>query len=361
MFFRSFTKGLVIGLVALSLGCQRAETKKEANPGTSNIFSVETYQVQPTLFRETLNATGSLRANESVSLQSERIGFVREILFEEGRPVKKGDLLIKIDDSELRAQLQRAEAKLAIDQITEQRQRDLLQRKGISQAEYDAVLANWNIAKAEVELIKAQLAKTEIRAPFDGIVGLRQISLGSYVTSGQSIVSLQDIDSLKLDFSLPERYLNFLRIGQAITFRITGRAEKFQGTVYAMEPMINMESRSIQVRALVPNPETRLLPGSFAEVEVMLDENKEALLIPAIALIPGLREQTVFIHNKGQVEVRKVEIGIRSTDKVQIVEGLSQGDEVITTGILQLRPGMKVQVKSRRNPQNTAPQNVEKT
>lgn len=330
-------------LVCATAGCGR-KAKNSAN-APAEIYVVETVTVHPTNFRETLTATGTLRANESVALQSERAGVVREIDIQEGRPVKKDGLLVKVDDSELQAQLQRAEAKLALDQATERRQRELLTRRGISEAEYEGSLANLNIAKAEVGLIRAQLAKTEIRAPFDGIVGLRQISPGSYVTPGTVLVSVQDIASLKLDFSLPERYLSLLRPGQNITFRLAGRSEAFAGTIYALEPAIDVTSRSVLVRATVPNPDGKLLPGLFAEVEIGLDEKTDAILIPSLALIPGMSEQLVYVHDNGQAAVRKVQVGLRTADAVQIVEGLNPGDQVITTGILQLRPGMKVQAR----------------
>lgn len=334
---------IICGLLVTTQGCGR----KTENSSTARkeTYVVETVTVRPVTFRETLSATGTLRANEAVALQSERAGVVREIDIQEGRPIQKGGLLAKVDDSELQARLQRAEAQLALDQATERRQRELLARRGISESEYESSLANLNIAKAEVDLIRAQLAKTEIRAPFDGIVGLRQISPGSYVTPGTVLVSVQDVASLKLDFSIPERYLPLLRPGQDVTFRLAGHSEKFQGTIYALEPAIDVNSRSILARAMVPNPDGRLLPGLFAEVEIALDEKSNAILIPSLALIPGMSEHQVYVFQGGRAELRKVQVGLRTADAVQIVEGLKPGDRVITTGILQLRPGMKVEAK----------------
>jgi membrane fusion protein (multidrug efflux system) len=270
---------------------------------------------------------------------------VKSISFDEGKPVKAGDVLLAIDDSELRAQRARAKAQLELASAAEARQRDLLQSRGISPADYDQSIANLNIAKAELALIESQLAKTEIRAPFDGVAGFRRVSVGTYLTPGTQICSFQDISSLKIDFSLPEVYLPYLRSGQRVTFQITGRPEKFEATVLAIEPTVDVATRSLLVRATVPNEDSRLLPGSFAEVEVMLGEIKDTILIPAIALIPGLKQQTVFVHHDGKVEERKVLAGLRTADSVQIVEGLQMGDELITSGILQLRPGMNVQVK----------------
>lgn len=334
-------------LLAACLGLAGCDKPKGAGRKSANAASylVDVVTVAPQPFRETLFATGTLVARESVQLQSERSGVVREVSFEEGKPMKVGEVLVAIDDSELRAQHARTKAQLDLAIAAEARQRDLLQSRGISPADYDQSLANLNIAKAEVALIESQLDKTKIRAPFDGVAGLRRVSVGTYLTPGTPICSFQDISSLKIDFSLPEVYLGYLKAGQKVTFHVVGRSEKFEATIMAIEPTIEVATRSLLVRATVPNEDARLLPGSFAEVEVVLGEIPDALLIPAIALIPGLKQQTVFVHRDGKVEERKVQAGLRTSDSVQIIEGLKAGDELITSGVLQLRPGMPVQVK----------------
>jgi membrane fusion protein, multidrug efflux system len=185
-----------------------------------------------------------------------------------------------------------------------------------------------------------------LRAPFDGVAGLRNVSVGAYLTPGTAICTFQDISSLKIDFSLPERYLGLIKTGQVVYFRVSGRAERFEAKVAAIEPAVDVQTRSVTVRATVPNENTKLLPGSFAEVEIVLDEIPDAILIPSIALMPGLQQQTVFVHEGGQVVARKVQVGLRTSDAVQILEGLKPGDQLITSGILQLRPGMQVQVKA---------------
>jgi membrane fusion protein (multidrug efflux system) len=177
------------------------------------------------------------------------------------------------------------------------------------------------------------------------MTGLRLVSPGAYLVTGTAIASLQDIASLKLDFTLPERYQPLLKTGQKVTFRVAGRLEAFAATITAIEPAVDIQTRSLQLRATAPNPERGLLPGAFAEVEVALDEIPEAILIPPIALVPGLKQQTVFLHRNGTVEERKVQVGLRTAGAVQVLDGLKAGDELITSGILQLRAGMKVQVK----------------
>lgn len=331
------------GILALT-GCKKSAAP--AQTGNRNqTFIVEVLTIAPQPFRETLFATGTLLANESVTLQAERAGVVKEIRFEEGKPVKAGEVLVVIDDADLQAQLAKAKAQLELATASERRQRDLLRSKGISEVEYDQSEANLHIAQADERLIQAQLAKTRITAPFSGIIGLRQVSLGAYLTPGTTICTLSDIVSLKLDFTLPERYLPYISVGEKVTCRIAGRPETFEATVAAIEPTVDVATRSLQVRTTLNNENLRLLPGSFAEVEVSLDEIEDAILIPPIALVPGLQRQTVFVHRDGQVEERKVQPGIRTADAIQILEGLNPGDELITTGVLQLRAGMRVQVK----------------
>lgn len=308
----------------------------------SAAYVVRTEKIFPQRLKEALSATGGLHPWESIQLRTERPGIVREIAFVEGGKVRKGDLLVKIDDSELRAQLQRAEAELALAASSEKRQRDLLTKRGISSAEYEESLANLGIARANVELIRAQLAKTEIRAPFDGVAGLRNISPGAYLTPDTVIASFQDNRSLRLDFSVPERYLAYIKPGQKVEFEIAGRVGKHEAEIYAIEPTVEEQTRSLIVRAHVDNSDGQLVPGAFADVRVILEEIENALLIPPQALIPGLKQQSVYLYKDGVAEHRVVETGLRTNDAIQITHGLSPGEEVITTGILQLRPGMKV-------------------
>jgi membrane fusion protein, multidrug efflux system len=324
--------------------CKRP-AKAPRGSGTTAPFVVDVIPIQTEPFRQTLSATGSLLAREAVQLQSERAGVVKEILFEEGQLAKAGDVLLTIDDSDLQAQLARAKAQLEVATAMEARQRNLLESRGISAADFDQSRANLDIAKAEVKLIETQVAKTKIRAPFDGIAGLRHASVGTYLTPGSTICTFQDISSLKIDFSLPERYLAFIKTGQTVHFRVTGRAERFEAQILAIEPAVDVQTRSITIRATLPNENTRLLPGSFAEVEVVLKEVPDAILIPSIALMPGVKQQTVFVHEGGQVSLRKIQVGLRTADSIQVLEGLKVGEELITSGILQLRAGMRVQVK----------------
>lgn len=352
--FLTATAGIMAIVCCLALGACKKKDDPTARRGTAS-FMVEVLAVKPQPFKETLFATGTLRARESVTMKAERAGVVKEVKFEEGKPVKAGEVLLVIDDSELQAQLTSAKAQLELAAATEKRDRELLQtNKLISEAAYDQSRANLHIAEAAVELIEAQLKKTRVVAPFDGIAGLREVSIGAYMIPGTPIGSFQDVSALKLDFTLPERYLPNLRSARTVNIRVAGASEPIKGEVYAIEPSIDVATRSLLIRAIVPNENQRLLPGAFAEVEVVLGEMRDAILVPPIALIPGLKQQKVYIHRNGQVEEREVQTGLRTADHVQILKGLQPGEELITTGILQLRPGDRVQVRAARGSNQSA-------
>jgi membrane fusion protein, multidrug efflux system len=343
--------GLVLLALALA-SCGKGPQTSRQNGGQGE-FTIDVHTVQTQPFVESVFATGTLVANESIVLRAERAGIVREIRFQEGRPIKAGETLLRIDDSELQAQLAGAQARLELAQAVEARDKALFETKMLSAAEYEQSSANLHVVQADLELTKAQIEKTRVVAPFDGIAGLRLVSPGAYLVPGAAIASLNDIAALKLDFTISERYLPMLRIGQQATFRVAGRVETFTATISAIEPAVAIETRSVQLRASVSNQEQKLMPGSFAELRITLDEDPKAILIPAIALVPGLKEQKVFLFQNGTAVEREVQIGLRTADSIQILEGLQPGDQLITSGILQLRNGMRVRSKPSASPTAT--------
>jgi membrane fusion protein (multidrug efflux system) len=233
-------------------------------------------------------------------------------------------------------------------QLAEQReaqQRRLLSEGIISQEEYDQELNQRNVFAAELELIESQLAKTEIRAPFAGTIGLRAVSLGSFVSPQTRIATLQDLDPIKLDFSLPEQYSGTVEVGAAVAFRVKGIDRSFRGEIFAIEPAVDPETRSLLLRAASPNPGRALLPGGFADVEVTVREVAQALAVPAIAVVPEQAGKKVFVVEDGIARERKVETGIRTRDLIEITAGLSAGERVITSGLQQVRPGEPVLVQ----------------
>lgn len=305
---------------------------------------VSAVTVQPAAFAETLTSTGTLLAEEAVELQAETNGKVVAILFTEGARVRKGDLLVKLNDADLSATRERARYRKELATLRERRIAQLLKQGVARQEEYDQALNELNVQDAEIELTEAQIAKTEIRAPFDGVVGLRYVSEGSYVNAATRIATLQRLDRLKVDFSIPEKYATRLRVGSPMAFAIAGSERRFQGQIYAFDPRIDTTTRTVLIRALCPNPDGRLLPGAFANVEVTLTQLSDALLVPAVAVIPGLHDKNVFVVRDGKAEQRAVQTGTRTQSTVHILSGLAPGDIVITSGLQQLRAGQAVTV-----------------
>ena len=291
-----------------------------------------------------VNTTGTIFANEEVELRSEISGKIVSILFREGSFVSKGDLLVKINDADLQAQLRRAESKVKLSEEKESRQKQLRDGNLISQEEYDNTLGELNVNKADYDLIKAQIDKTEIRAPFSGVVGLRSVSEGSYVTTSTVMARLQNLSSIKVDFSIPERYSTSVKIGDELEFKISGSIKIFNAKVYAIEPRIDPGTRTLRIRAVCSSYYSELIPGAFANVELNLKQINNAILIPTVSIVPELKGQRVYLYKNGVVQPQVVEIGIREETKVQVVSGLSEGDTVITSGILQIRPKSKVKI-----------------
>ena len=288
--------------------------------------------------------TGTVIANEEVDVKSEISGRVVQIHFKEGGRVSKGDLLIKLNDAELQAQLEKSESRKKLAESNEIRQRMLFEKELLAKEVYDATLNELNAVMADIALLRAQIAKTEIRAPFDGIIGLKYVSEGSYISSTTKIATLQNILAVKIDFSIPEKYVNDILRETEITFTVPGSEKKYKGRIFAIEPKIDPATRTVTMRAICTNTDERIFPGAFANIEVVLKEIKNSLMVPTEAIIPELKSQKVFVYNNGQAQSQTVETGIRTETKIQITKGLQSGDTLITTGVLLLRQGSPVTI-----------------
>lgn len=339
---------LILFPILLFSGCS---SEKNGPPGRQSGMAaagvpVDVVVIQPQLLSNKIFTTGTLLANEEVELRPEVSGRVSNISFAEGNRVKKGDVLLRINDRELRAQLKRKEfeEKEALD--NEARMRRLFELKGISQEEYDKAANALGMIKAEKDVIGSQLAKTEIIAPFDGMVGLRYVSEGSYVTSNMLVATMQDVDPIKVEFSVPEKYARQIKQGNEITVQVGDSQEKYQGSVYAVESKIDPATRTMKARAKISNPRGDLIPGSFAKVDITLEQLPNAIVIPAEAIIPEMSGEKVFICVDGKVRSVQVKTGIRTETGVQIVEGLSPQDTLVVTGLLQLTDDRAVQIKN---------------
>lgn len=324
-----------------------AQEQPEARAGGPPSVAVEVVEMEYEVIEDRIFSSGTIQANELVELTAEASGIITEILFDEGSEVNRGALLVKINDSELQAQKQRTAYRLSLAEQREERQRRLLDRGGISQDDYDATLNEVNVLRAEEQLIQAQIEKTEIRAPFSGRIGLKYVSTGAYITPATRVASLQEVDPVKIDFSIPERFISRVTVGDQIEFTVQGVDSTFTGVVYAIEPRIDTQTRTLQIRALSPNTEYLLFPGAFANIVLIMEQIENALMVPAISVIPELNSQRLFVVRDGRVERLTVQTGIRTSDRVQILDGLQQGDLVLTTGLLQVRDGMEVEIMNR--------------
>jgi len=338
--------GAVLAVVVLILpkvGSLRGNSNRTqtATAGRDQTPSVRTYILKPEKLGDKVNTVGTILSNEEVELRSEISAKVIKVFFKEGSKVKKGDLLIKMNDAEQQAQLLRAQHRQSLAEQMENRQRQLFEKKLSSEEELESAVTELNIVKAEAQLIKAQIDRTEIRAPFDGTVGLRYVSEGSYITPATRIATLQDNGRLKIDFAIPEKYAGSIKPGDKISFTIQGSSKNFAGIVYALDPKIDMATRTLNMRAICPNPDGALFPGAFANVEVVFKE-KDALVAPTEALIPELKGNKIFLLKSGKAVSQSVETGIRTDKLIEITNGVQPGDTLITSAILQLRDGMAV-------------------
>jgi membrane fusion protein (multidrug efflux system) len=306
---------------------------------------VDATVLRPGSVTEQIRTTGTLRADESVELTPEASGKVTSIQFEEGARVQEGQLLLQINDAELQAERTRLEHQLQLASDRAERQKRLRAEGGVSQEEYDATVNEVEVLRAELEGVEAQIAKTEIRAPFNGVVGLRSVSEGAYISPETQITTLKRLDPIKVDFSVSEQYTARISAGQPISFTVRGVEQPVPGEVYATNVQVDSDTRTLRVRARADNPDRLLRPGMFADVTVSLGVIDDAVVVPAFAVVPTLDGQRVFVVEDGTAQPRNVTLGVRTDSTVQVTEGLSLQDTVITSGIQEMRAGLPVQIE----------------
>lgn len=332
-------------LLGFSSSAVLAEEKK-ADPAAQakpQGLPVETIQTATTLIRDELTATGTLYSNESVVIVSEIAGKVTQLAFDDGEAVTAGQVLLQLEQSVLNAEKDRAQASLNLSESNIKRAERLLQEQAISERERDEAYAMWLLDEANLKLAEAQLAKTVIRAPFSGLLGLRKVSIGEYLQPGEAIVNLDDIDPIKVDFRVPEVFAHQLKAGQKIQMSVDAvPGETFTGEVDAIDPQIDINGRSVLLRAKVVQRQGPLRPGMFARVTLVLAERPNALVIPEEALIPKGDQKMVYKIVDGTVVAAPVTTGLRTRGQVEIVQGLEPGETVITAGQIKVRPGMPV-------------------
>jgi membrane fusion protein, multidrug efflux system len=340
-----------LGLV-MGVSCKSNDKSPQSGQNVYRL-PVETKIVQPELLIDQISIGGSILPNESVELRNEIPGRVTDILFKEGTHIKKGTLLLKMNDSELQAQLKKTEAQENLIEQDEYRKRKLLEIKAISEQEYEVTNNQLKTIRADKELILAQIEKSEIYAPFDGQIGLRHVSPGSFLSSNSLIASFQQTDPVKIEFSIPERYNHLIRAGMKIRFRTESTTDTFTAEIYAIESQIASDTRTLTARAVSRNPKGKLVPGNFARIDLELTRIPDALMVPSEAVSTEIGGSFLYVYKNGIANSREVLTGIRTPKDIQILEGIQSGDTIITTGLLQMNNGTRVESVSFTTPQLT--------
>lgn len=312
--------------------------------GPPKEMSVTGYIVKAKTLDNNIQASGSLLAYEDVELHPEVSGKIVDLNLQEGKAVSKGTLLVKLYDADLQAQLKKLQVQRVTAEKTAQRLKQLLAINGIGQQEYDNAALQLDNIDADIMITQAAIAKTEVRAPFSGVIGLKNVSLGAVISPATTIATLQQIDQLKIDFTVPEKYTDAVNVGDVIRFTVDGQDETFNGKVYAIEPKIDEATRSVKIRAQVQNSKAKLYPGAFAKIDLGLKSIEGAYMVPTQSIIPEARNKKLIVVKDGKAEFRIVQTGVRSESYIQITEGLNEGDTIVTTAIMYVKPNMGIKV-----------------
>jgi membrane fusion protein (multidrug efflux system) len=330
-------------LMVLIVGCSDGSKNKESKASSGRIgLIVEAYIVKYKPLTQGLSLSGTLLAGEEVELRAETTGKLVEFNLDEGRTVSKGQLLARVNDSEIRARLEKLKSDLKLAHDDLDRKQRLKEINALSQQDLDVAVNRVDGIKADIKLSEAQIEKAEIRAPFDGRIGLRNVSPGSFIGTNTVLATLTQDDPLRLEFSVPERYAFGIQKGKEVTFTLGHYPTTYKATVYATESVIDFQTRALRVRAHCSNPKGELIPGSFARVSFTLNGNPETLLIPPHSLVPVLGGQNVVITRNGRAVFVSVETGVRTATAVEVVSGIQPGDTILLSGLLQVREGMAV-------------------
>ena len=308
---------------------------------------VDVYLAKTQNVDNSISVSGTVLPNEIVELKAELAGRLMKLNAKEGTYVTKGELIAKINDEELKAQLTKLGYMEKRAKDIEARQKRLLAIEGISREEYDIAESNVNTAHADKDLLLAQLAKSEIRAPFSGKLGLRAISEGAFLTPGTLVTTLVQTNPIKIDFSVPEKYASQIRVGSTVRFAAEGIKEPLSARIMAISPLIDESLRTLKVRAFATNATGRLVPGMFVRLDVQLQGDNRTIQIPSQAIIPVLKGKKVYVVRNGKAQERFIKTGNRTDQEVQVMEGLTPGDSVITSSIMALKNGANVKVKNK--------------
>lgn len=341
---------LIVGMALFPSIKKKVNADKRAQPremnrgGNKQPLVVSATILQPQTLNDLFRMKGILLPDEEVDLTFETSGKITKIYFKEGSFVKKGELLAKVNDAPLQAQLKKLEAQLPLAQDRVFRQQTLLAKDAVSQETYQSVLTELETLKADIELVKANIAQTELRAPFDGAIGLRLVSEGAYASPSVVLAKLTKLSPLKIEFSVNEDMVNQIKPGTNLSFTVNNDLKTYHATVYAIESRLDAQTLTFFARALFQNPNGKIKPGQSANVMIQLDEVKDAIVIPSISTIREMGRQIVFVYDKGKAKEVDIKTGLSTASSIQVTDGLSLGDTLLTTGVMQLRDGMPVKI-----------------
>jgi membrane fusion protein (multidrug efflux system) len=349
MIVRIFSLSIcIVSLLSLTASCnsdrknEAQQQQKGAGPGARPPVRADAYIVTTKLLLDNIEIPGTLVSSETTEIHPEVAGRITGIYFKEGSFVNKGALLIKLNDADLQAQKQKLQVQLKVAQANENRSSQLLKIQGISRQDYEAQALQVTNVNADLAIIQTQIEKTNIRAPFSGKLGLRMVSLGAYISPTTTLTTISQMNQLKIDFTVPERYIPQVALGQYVNFVVEGVNKTYAARVTATEPNITQETRTLQVRATVQGTSAGLVPGNFAKVTLNFEPDPNAIVVPSQAIIPQARGKKVYLYNNGKARFVDVSTGLRDSANVQILTGLKAGDTVLITGLLALKPDAKV-------------------
>ncbi len=330
-------------LMSFMTACKKKTVVVNAGRMSGPILA-EGFVVEPHIESENVEVPGSLLPVEETQIRPEVTGRIVQLNFQEGSVTRKGMLLVKLFDQDLQAQLKKLQVQLDISKRTVERQKDLLAINGISQQDFDLSALAVDNLNADIESTKISISKTEIRAPYDGKLGLRNVSLGAYVSPSDILTSIRQVNQLKLEFSIPEKYAKEIGTGYVVKFRVDGGEKDHAARVIATEGNVDQVTRTLKIKSIVSENHRELVPGIFAKVDLQMGNVANAMMVPTQAVIPRARDKQIILLRKDSAQFLTVETGIRDSTYVQIVKGLKRGDTIITTGLMAIRPKAKIKI-----------------
>ena len=339
---------VVVGLAIMGIRTftpkvnEEIKATPEAKSKQSRDLNVKAVVLSSTTISDEFFVSGSIIPDEEVDLSFETSGKIIDIFFKEGTRVSKGDLLAKINDAPLQAELKKLKAQLKLYTDRMYRQNALLVKEAVSQEAFQEAETNLATLQAEIDKVEANIEQTELRAPFDGIIGLRQVSQGTYASPTTTIARLTKTNPLKIDFAVPERYAGTLKAGTSLTFTVEGDLNEKHAKIYALDSHVNSDTRTFSVRALYDNSNGKLYPGRYVSIALTTQTFDETLAVPSQAIISEMGIDKVFLYKSGKAVPVEIKKGVRTEALVQVLEGINPGDTVITTGTMQLRTGQNV-------------------